>query len=1546
MGGGLGDAAVTARRVAVAVAGQVPSAVGEPGRFVAAGVPLTVGLVSAFVDQTLAAVTAKASELAAVVGQERQEALVAVVGQERQAVLRAVSSFRNHQNTRRAAWAEVVVDFVDGVNRGAGGEVRAVWAVLRDWLPVDSADDGVPGVEADVAVITAGGALISQQEGAAARRLLGKYRLGQVGRDAAGKNITRWVGPGRPPGQGWWGGRELEGVFPSWVALSALPTSGKADPGLLTVARQALGRIVVGALWRSVEAQAAQGGVAADVGSGDVAGMARRVAVAVAGQVPSAVGEPGQLVVAGVPLMAGLASAFVDQTLVAVTASARELAAVVGQERQEALAAVVGQEHQKALQAVSVLRRHQNTQRTVRAEWTKAVMDFVDGVSRSAEGGEVRAVWAVLRDWLSVDSAGDGVPAASGAGADMVVISAGGALISQREGDAARRILGKYRLGRVGRHAAGMSIARWVGPGRPAGRGWQGGRELEGVFASWVALSALPTSGKADPGQLAAVQSLGRIVVGALWRSVEAAEADEAARGGVAVGGGLGDAAVTARRVAVAVAGQVPSADGEPGQLVAAGIPLTVGLVSAFVDQTLAAVTAKASELAAMVGQERQEALAAMVGQERQEALQAVSSLRNHQNPQRMARAAWAETAVGFVDGVNRRAGGGEAGAVWAVLRDWLPVGAADDGGPAAPAVLAASGVEADAAVITADVAVITAGGALISQREGDEARRILEEFRLGIAGRGAARANVMFWVGPGRPPQRGWQGRRELEGVFPSWVALSALPTRSGKADPGPLAVARQALGRIVVGALWRSVEAAEADEAARGGMAVDVGSGDVAGTARRVAAAVAGQVPSAAGEPGQFVVGGVPLMAGLASAFVDQAVAAVTVRASELAAVVGQERQEALAAVVGQERQEALKAVLALRHHQNMQRTVRAAWAEAVVDFVDGVNRGAGGEVRAVWAVLRDWLPVDSPGLMIQTRLEDRAGGDGRGAGVSAESGVLGGQEWVSPESWASGASGASAGASAGGVGAGRGEAVGGQRLVDLAAGDGEGRGGSWWSVMREALGETGSESELEAALLEVEGRDGSPSWSGVEGQFVDDGVPGVPAAPGTEVVPGAEVDAGVITAGGALISQLEGDEARRILSSFRLGDAGRDAAGMRITRWVGPGPGRPPEQGWRGGELEGAFASWVALSALPTRFGKADLRPVMVARRALGRTVVGALWRSVETGEAAVAARGGVAVGGGSVDGVGMARRVAAAVAEQVPSVAGEPGRLVEAGVPLMAGLASAFVDQTLAAVTARARELAAVVGQEHQEALAAVVGQEHQAALQAVSSLRNYQARQRTVRASWVEAVVGFVDGVNRGAGGEVWAVWAVLRDWLPVDSADGGGPAAPAVLAASGAEADVAVITAGGVLISQQEGDEAKRILKDYRLGQAGYGVARTSITKGVGPGRPSQRGWQGRRELEGVFPSWVALSALPTRSGKADPGPMEVARRALGRIVVGALWRSVEAAEADEAARGGMAVDVGPGDVAGTARRVAAAVATQVPSAGGDRGGSWWRVFR
>ena len=87
--------------------------------------------------------------------------------------------------------------------------------------------------------------------------------------------------------------------------------------------------------------------------------------------------------------------------------------------------------------------------------------------------------------------------------------------------------------------------------------------------------------------------------------------------------------------------------------------------------------------------------------------------------------------------------------------------------------------------------------------------------------------------------------------------------------------------------------------------------------------------------------------------------------------------------------------------------------------------------------------------------------------------------------------------------------------------------------------------------------------------------------------------------------------------------------------------------------------------------------------------------------------------------------------------------DPGRIVRTGVPLTAGLALAFVDQTLAAVTASAPR--SLVG--------LVVEQECQEALRRLSTLVNPSEGRRTVRAAWAEVMVAFVDGVSeRGRGG--------------------------------------------------------------------------------------------------------------------------------------------------------------------------------------------------
>ena len=441
----------------------------------------------------------------------------------------------------------------------------------------------------------------------------------------------------------------------------------------------------------------------------------------------------------------------------------------------------------------------------------------------------------------------------------------------------------------------------------------------------------------------------------------------------------------------------------------------------------------------------------------------------------------------------------------------------------------------------------------------------------------------------------------------------------------------------------------------------------------------------------------------------------------------------------------------------------------------------------------------------------------------------------------------------------------------------GGGGGKGGRWWSMMREAIGE----SEWEVAVLEVAdagaalgvpgvgageeagaeaeavvagvgegeavggvgvGGDAPLSPGGVvQGQFTGDGVSTAPA------VPGAETEVVVSLAEGGLVSRQEGAAARRILSNLRLGDVGRNSAGSNVARWVGAG--RPSWQGWRGGELEGVLPSWVALSALPTRSGKADPGPVAVARQTLGRTVVGALWRSVEVAQ-------GAGQGAGQGDIAGMARRVAAAVAEQVPSAADDPGRFVVEGVPLTVGLASAFVDQTLVAVTARAPALAAVVEQERQETL------------WELSSLRSSLSKRRTVREAWTRLMVVFVDRVNRSAGGEVWAV---LQDWLLVGSADDGvsgaaagaggevvlvagpgdvglpfGPLDPVRVDLVDGDGDGDGEEVGGVgvggddplsrggLVSRQESVEVRRILKSYLLGRAVLNSAGMNVSEGLG----------------------------------------------------------------------------------------------------------------
>ena len=267
--------------------------------------------------------------------------------------------------------------------------------------------------------------------------------------------------------------------------------------------------------------------------------------------------------------MAGLAWAFVDQTLEAVAAAdAPELVAVVEQE------------HEKALQALSSLQDPENERAMVREAWAEVVLAFVDGVN-SREGDEA---WTALRDSLQGDSADGGD---SGAGIVSGAGSGGAGLLS----------------GPVGRY--------WVGH-----LSWQAGRMKE-VFASLVVLSALPWAarfGEAEAERVAVTRErLGRVVVGELWHSVSSASAEavewaqSCGAGGRVGRTGWGVLREMARRVA-GVAG--PSKRGDRRDLDEGDVPLTAGLALAFVDQTLAAVrNARVPELVAVVEQERRKAL-------------------------------------------------------------------------------------------------------------------------------------------------------------------------------------------------------------------------------------------------------------------------------------------------------------------------------------------------------------------------------------------------------------------------------------------------------------------------------------------------------------------------------------------------------------------------------------------------------------------------------------------------------------------------------------------------------------------------------------------------------------------------------------------------------------------------------------------------------------------------------------------------------------------------------------------------------------------------
>jgi hypothetical protein len=166
-------------------------------------------------------------------------------------------------------------------------------------------------------------------------------------------------------------------VFRSVLVLAVLrwPHPGKQDSPELVGLRDRLGRQVVQALWRRVQADAADPGI--------VAGVARQVAVAVTAQAP---GGPDRYSVVDRRLTAGVARAFIDQTLAAV----RE-----ADEADTSLVGAVERLHQEAATTMSGFRRPNSQDGPLRVSPERLLGAFVSGI----DAADPR-VWAHLRDRL------------------------------------------------------------------------------------------------------------------------------------------------------------------------------------------------------------------------------------------------------------------------------------------------------------------------------------------------------------------------------------------------------------------------------------------------------------------------------------------------------------------------------------------------------------------------------------------------------------------------------------------------------------------------------------------------------------------------------------------------------------------------------------------------------------------------------------------------------------------------------------------------------------------------------------------------------------------------------------------------------------------------------------------------------------------------------------------------------------------------------------------------------------------------------------------
>jgi hypothetical protein len=526
-----------AERVATAVTAQASSTSGVTGAYLGVGAELTAELALAFIDQTLAA----ADPQAAAVQDAHRAAQKTMLSYRRGKVL---------ESGRRMAWEHVLAQFVTQVNGHIDATGQDVWTQLRDHVQTPL-PDGARRVRPRTAVAKPG-----YDE---ALEVLGDASFGDKEHRIVRVQLRDLFTRGDPVGWPAWEVRPgLREVFPSVLVLSVLrwPDPNKQDSPELVTAREELGRRVVGALWRAVEADAED--------AGDVAGVARQVAVAVTAQAP---GDPERYSGVDRTLTAGVARAFIDQTLAAVKEAVRREAAGREAAGQDApVVKSVKSLHQKTAGTMVSFRQSGSRDGPKRVSWRTLLSDFVT----RAEAAD-RQVWWHLRHRLLGDVDGLPAPVPRSAGLQDASVGVTRQLPSvEQEGHLARwALIRELPTEGSGQFSARQALKAWLERGGVVPwPGWQERPQRMGTFRSVLVLSVLrwPDPKKQDPPELVDLRDrLGRQVVGALWRMVEAGTADTA---------DTPDAAEIARQVAVAVTTQAPTVHDDPARYAGIGAVL------------------------------------------------------------------------------------------------------------------------------------------------------------------------------------------------------------------------------------------------------------------------------------------------------------------------------------------------------------------------------------------------------------------------------------------------------------------------------------------------------------------------------------------------------------------------------------------------------------------------------------------------------------------------------------------------------------------------------------------------------------------------------------------------------------------------------------------------------------------------------------------------------------------------------------------------------------------------------------------------------------